>query len=270
MEQKYVDLPDGRTLACHISGQGTPILFIHAPAIGYINFLRQQPLAADHLLILPDLRGHGDSSPVPRPFALEEIADDLEALLRQLGLEKALICGYSQGGSLALECCLRFPERIAGLILASGFSEVSDFYLHSRYYLAEAMSAARGLLLIVHSTAQSHLDDPAERQLWTQHGSRTDPPTLHQLYKAGHDYHCSDQLKEIAAPVLLVYGGEDKPMHRYAKILQEQLRSSQLTLIPRVSHQVVTKAAPVFNRLCRQFADRVLATDKQLVMQGEK
>ncbi|MCK9910812.1 alpha/beta hydrolase, partial [Microbacteriaceae bacterium K1510] len=93
-----------------------------------MNFSCQDSLSAVCELIVPDLRGHGESTPVRTPFTLSAVADDMAALLSRLACEQAVLFGYSQGGSIALECLLRYPEMFAGAILVSSFSEVSDLY----------------------------------------------------------------------------------------------------------------------------------------------
>jgi len=246
-------LRNGSFLSYAIEGAGPPILFIHAPCIGYVNFQRQLPLASEYQLIIPDLRGHGESSPAREPLTMGDIAEDLRELVQQATNQKIVLCGYSQGGSVALEFMLRYPELILGGILASGFSEVNDFYLHSRFYLAQAISKMHGIPLLARSTAASHLDEKHEQEQWLNHGQKTDAYSLEQLYQAGHAYNCTSRLGEIQAPVLLVYGEQDKPMHPYGKLLMKGLSRAEIAYLPGVKHQVITRQHEMFNNLCRDF-----------------
>lgn len=95
---KTVRLAESATLAYQSIGKGMPILFIHAPGIGSINFSCQEPLSRSYHLLIPDLRGHGASTPATQPFTLAGIAADILALLDAENVEQAVICGYSQGG----------------------------------------------------------------------------------------------------------------------------------------------------------------------------
>lgn len=258
MEQ--LQLTDGAHLSYQRMGSGTPLLLIHAPGIGSVNFSYQAPLAATCELIIPDLRGHGDSSPFQTPFSLSKVADDLAALISRLGHEQVVLFGYSQGAAIALECLLRYPDLFAGAVLVSGYSEVSDVYLHTRFYLAQAMASLHGVSLLARSTASSHLTDEAEQRRWIAHGEKTDAYTLHHLYIAGHQFHCTNVLSEISQPVLLLYGEQDKPMHRYAALLAKGLPSAELHFIPGVKHQLVTRAWESCNRLTGEFIRRVAKT----------
>ncbi|MFY0545122.1 alpha/beta fold hydrolase [Brevibacillus sp. H7] len=247
-------LPDGRSLSYQSFGEGLPLLCIHAPGIGSVNFSLQAPLSDSFQLIIPDLRGHGDSSPAKEPFDMADLARDLKTLVELLGIDRLIVLGYSQGGSVALECCLQFPQYIAGGILASSFSEVNELYLHSRFYMAQAMASLGAVSFLARSTASSHLDDKKEQERWIAHAKRTDAYTLQQIYIAGHHYNCTGRLRNIHVPMLLVYGRNDKKMHPYGKLLASHLPFADLRTVPNVSHQVITKAADGFNQLCREFA----------------
>jgi proline iminopeptidase len=75
-------------------------------------------LARGYQTIAPDLRGYGRSR-VGRPFTLEESLTDLVDLLAERHLDQAILLGWSLGGILALELALRYPQRVAGLILVA-------------------------------------------------------------------------------------------------------------------------------------------------------
>lgn len=66
-----------------------------------------------------DIRGHGKSSVGDGQYTIEFFVDDLIGLLNHLKIEKAVLCGLSMGGYVALRAIERNPERILGLILAA-------------------------------------------------------------------------------------------------------------------------------------------------------
>ena len=72
-------------------------------------------------MIAPDLRGYGASPVVPGMTPLETFAQDIEALLDDLGIERFVLGGLSMGGQIVMECYRLFPERIRGLVLADTF-----------------------------------------------------------------------------------------------------------------------------------------------------
>ena len=71
-------------------------------------------------VIAPDLRGHGQSDSVPGPYSMTMLADDCADLLGHLNVATPfVVCGLSMGGYIALEFYRRYPEHVAGLILAA-------------------------------------------------------------------------------------------------------------------------------------------------------
>jgi pimeloyl-ACP methyl ester carboxylesterase len=73
-----------------------------------------EPLTARHRVVRPDLRGFGDTPLPPGPFSH---ADDIVALLDEIGADGAFVVGASFGGQVALDVAMRAPERVRGLAL---------------------------------------------------------------------------------------------------------------------------------------------------------
>ena len=74
------------------------------------------PLLEDTFdLILPDLRGFGESTTVDSPYSMDDYASDIAGLLDHLGIQKAAIVGHSMGGYVALAFARLYPERVSGL-----------------------------------------------------------------------------------------------------------------------------------------------------------
>jgi pimeloyl-ACP methyl ester carboxylesterase len=101
-------------------GRGVPFVFQH----GIGGDVRQpaglfDPPQGIRLLCL-DARGHGQTQPLgdPSDLTFDIFGDDLVALLDHLGVEEAVIGGISMGAGVALNVAVRYPERVAGLVLA--------------------------------------------------------------------------------------------------------------------------------------------------------
>ncbi len=75
-----------------------------------------EELAADFDIILPDARGHGLSARVARGEKIDQAAD-LAAVMRALGVRKAVIAGHSMGAQIAAAMGARFPKLVAALVL---------------------------------------------------------------------------------------------------------------------------------------------------------
>lgn len=145
----YISINSRVRLYYEEKGNGTPLLFIHPPGMGHVVFCRQKPLARDFRLILYDMRGNGRSSPSDGPITVPLLADDVSVLLRSLGIGRAIICGYSSGGSVALDFALRYPQHVKQLILIGGFPEVCTPLLWGEFWLG--ISAIIFMLVVIPS-----------------------------------------------------------------------------------------------------------------------
>jgi pimeloyl-ACP methyl ester carboxylesterase len=100
---------------------GQPLLLLHGAlsAIG-TSFGRLLPgLARQRQVIAVEMQGHGRTADIERPLRYELLADDIAALLVQLGIERADLFGWSLGAGVALQTAIRHPERVGRLVLAS-------------------------------------------------------------------------------------------------------------------------------------------------------
>lgn len=114
----HADLGD-RRLSYRRRGSGPPLLLIMGMA-GHAGMWRDDfvdRLAADFEVVTYDHRGIGDSTDVPGPFSITELAADAAALLDAIGWQGAHVFGISMGGMVAQELVLRDPRRVGKLVL---------------------------------------------------------------------------------------------------------------------------------------------------------
>jgi 3-oxoadipate enol-lactonase len=80
----------------------------------------QMPALADKFRIVRyDTRGHGQSSVTAGPYAIDQLADDVIALLDHLKLHQVYFCGLSMGGMIAMSLALRAVDRLHKIVLCS-------------------------------------------------------------------------------------------------------------------------------------------------------
>jgi len=109
---------NGISLYYETYGEGSPVLVLHGGS-AFIETMHNQitALADDHLVVAPDSRAHGrtsDAEGVPLSYRL--MAKDMIALMDHLGIEKADIVGWSDGGNIGLAMAMRYPSRVGKLV----------------------------------------------------------------------------------------------------------------------------------------------------------
>ena len=112
---------NGLKMYYEVHGEGFPLVLIHGggSTIG-TTFGRILPaLAKSHRVIAVELQAHGHTADIDRPLSFEQDADDVAALLQQLGIRQADIFGFSNGASTTLQIAIRHPGLIRKIIVAS-------------------------------------------------------------------------------------------------------------------------------------------------------
>jgi pimeloyl-ACP methyl ester carboxylesterase len=104
------------TLAYDVAGDGPAVLLLHSTVVDRRMWDPQVPAltAAGYRAIRCDLNGFGET---PLPTGLYSDADDVIALLDELGVDRFRLVGASGGGKVALEVAARWPSRVSALLL---------------------------------------------------------------------------------------------------------------------------------------------------------
>ena len=99
-------------------GKGRPLIMLHGNSESGEYFKHQIEEFSDRFrVICPDTRGHGRTERGTAPFTIEQFAEDLNVFMNRLGIERADILGFSDGGNIALCFALRYPQKVNKLVL---------------------------------------------------------------------------------------------------------------------------------------------------------
>jgi 3-oxoadipate enol-lactonase len=99
-------------------GTGIPLTLLHGYPLNHTIWANLIPqVSTVSRMILPDLRGHGQSPKPQGPYSMQEMAEDVVRLWDRLGIEKSILGGHSMGGYVSLAVARHFPDRLAGLAL---------------------------------------------------------------------------------------------------------------------------------------------------------
>lgn len=106
----------GAKLFAEIMGEGQDVILLHPTPLHHAFWLPvAEILAQRYRVVMPDLRGHGQSEAGDGPITVEKLGAEVERLMNELEIGKALFAGCSIGGYTLFELWRRMPERIFAL-----------------------------------------------------------------------------------------------------------------------------------------------------------
>src|ERR1700722_12058566 len=110
----------GHRASFTVAGQAPPVVLIHGVAGRAAQWTQTVELLAEsHMVVAPDLMGHGESAKPRGDYSLGAHASGIRDLLVGLNIERASIVGHSLGGGIAMQFAYQFPERCERLVLVS-------------------------------------------------------------------------------------------------------------------------------------------------------
>lgn len=120
---------NGVELYYEIHGEGPPLVMLHGGVTPSEMFgVPLSEMARTHKVIALHTRGHGLSADGSQPWSFEGFADDVAAVMAQLGIAKASVMGYSSGGLIALQTAIRHPQLVDKLIVVSAAYATTGYY----------------------------------------------------------------------------------------------------------------------------------------------
>ncbi len=103
-----------------IAGSGPPLLLIHGIGDSSATWRTVLPiLARKHLVIAPDLLGHGTSAKPRADYSVAAYANGMRDLLGVLGIDRVTLVGHSLGGGVAMQFAYQFPEKTERMVLVA-------------------------------------------------------------------------------------------------------------------------------------------------------
>jgi len=254
-------------LAFEEHGDGQSLILLHAFPLsrkmwrGQIESLREK----NFRVILPDLRGFGESHNFSDINLIEDMAMDVAELLSDLKIQKAIIGGLSMGGYVAFNLFALFPEKFSALILcdtnASADTEekrTGRFEMIKKIQSDGADALIENMLpkLIGENTKQNKKD--LVREIEEMFAEVKPDAAVAALRAMAERKDHSAVLEKISVPTLLIFGEEDEVTNLdTAKDLNEQIKNSNLVIIKNAGHYSNLEQPEQFNAALTNFAEKV-------------
>lgn len=220
---ELVDLPGrGRTYVTDTAGpkpDSPTIVLLHA--LGCTGLLTWypclEPLSRRYRVVTLDLRWHGQGIHSEH-FSLVDCADDVAALLDVLGIDRAMVGGYSMGSIVAQRVWRQHPERLEGLVLAATtdrfrMSVPEQFFfagMGTTMLAARGISRSRTAVRAARAAADAVDFEPSDIQEWALRELRsTSPWAVGQALSALGRHHSRPWLGGIDVPTAVVILNND-------------------------------------------------------------
>jgi pimeloyl-ACP methyl ester carboxylesterase len=235
---------NGIDLYYEIHGQGAPLILIHG-GLGNAGYWSNQiPALAEHYQVIAlDSRGHGRSSFDERPISYALMTEDVLALMDRLGIDKADVVGWSDGGIIGLELAINHPERV-NKIVAYGAnydpSGVRSDIGESERFNAYIEQAAGDYSTL--SPAPERWDEFLNNigNMWA-----TEP------------VYTPEQLSAITTPMLILDGKEEEAIDTdHTKAMADLIPGAELRLIPATGHFAMWDKPEEFTHIVLDYLGR--------------
>ncbi|MDR2699078.1 MAG: alpha/beta hydrolase [Candidatus Methanoplasma sp.] len=194
---------NGISIYYEVAGEGRPVILLHGNGEDHTIFDRlTEDLAGKYKVFSPDTRGHGKSGK-PDSFHYADMVEDIASFIKELGIERPVVYGFSDGGIVGLMLAAKYPHMLSGLIASGANLAPKDIKGTFRLLIRLAYVFKRDPLL------KLMLDEP----------DITD-----------------DDLAAIKIPVLVTVAGKDVVPVGHGKHISEKIPGGSLLVITGENH----------------------------------
>lgn len=205
-------------------GSGTPLIMSHCNSMDHKIFRRSAKLLAEkYTVYLPDTRGHGKSEKV-KTLHYEDMAQDIYCFIKELGLEKPVFYGFSDGGITGLILASEHPDLLSALAVSgASLNPDSTKELPMKFF-----------------KLWSHVDRSDKMRIMMREPSITD-----------------EMLKKITVPTFVTAGEKDVIKQSHTEHIAETIPGAQLKIFEKTGHSgYIMNSAEIARYLLSVLPDR--------------
>jgi 3-oxoadipate enol-lactonase len=247
-----------------VVGGGPPVVLLHPFPVHHEFWTSViSRLSNRYRLIVPDLRGHGDSGVGEGPATMSKHAEDVKRICDQEEVGRAAFVGVSIGGYILFEFWRRYRERVATLGLCNTRATAETEQSRAARLQSAGEVLERGIEPFAESMlpkvlGKSTLETrPDLLQSARSMILKMSPMDINLVQKGMAERPDSvSTLKTINVPVLVVAGEEDAAIPAgEAEIIRQNIAGAQLRVIPKAGHYATFEQPEASGLLLRQFLD---------------
>lgn len=245
-DQAVVQLEGAPLFFCQF-GKGPDVLLLHGGLANSNYWGFQVPELAQHFRVtVMDTRGHGRSALASGTLSYAQFARDVVALLKHLGISKAAVVGWSDGGITGIQLALVRPELLSGLFAFGANTDLGG--------LIAGGAGANVFRLFSERCRREYLSLSPRPEQWPKLRSG-----LASMWRSQPNF-TKKQLATIELPVMIADGEYDeiiKPEH--TREISKEIPHAQLSVLTRASHFALLQDPPQFNARLIGFLSHVLS-----------
>lgn len=256
-----------------------PIIFLHGFPFDKTMWQDQLDfLKSSYRVIACDIRGFGKSTDEESSLNIDLFADDLVHFMNKLNVDKAIVCGLSMGGFIALNAMTRFPERFEALILCDTQCIADTIEIkEKRYKTIDEIenSGATGfnegfIKSVFHKDSLTNKMDLVE-QLRGVVFSNSDHIITEGLTALAERSETCSSLNAVTIPTLIICGREDEvtPLAQ-SELMNEAIKGSILHVIDNAGHVSNLEQPNTFNTYLISFLDALEKVNFNKFNAGQK
>jgi 3-oxoadipate enol-lactonase len=207
-----------------VTGRGPPLVLLHGlMASGAMFDPLAELLRDDFRLLIPDLRGHGQSGEMEGPYDPAIMAGDLRPVMAEAGFARANVLGYSHGGAVAQVLARDQPQSVSKLILvctyACNVATLREYFEGLALVASLSLVPPRTLARFIVQPGRAATPGVTEQQAAWLRGiiGANDRKTMHAAAQGLLTFDSRPWLKDISVPTLVIAGADDTavPAHHF-------------------------------------------------------
>lgn len=249
---------NGLRMYYEIHGSGEPVVLLHGAFMTITNNWTDWigELSRSRMVIAVEMQGHGRTADIDREITAGTLADDVAALLEKLKIPRADLIGYSMGGSVAMQCAIRHPDKVRKVVVMSSAFRRDGM-------VKEAVDAIPQL------TADDFKGSPIEAEYRKLSPTPDEFPMFVKRVLAtgakGHDVG-AEELKASSAPMFFIHGDADGiRLEHVAEMFRLKgggghgdmgpRSASRLAILPNTTHVTLMQRMAVIVPMVNEFLD---------------
>jgi pimeloyl-ACP methyl ester carboxylesterase len=237
-------------------GSGEPVILLHGGIMDHQSWGNQIPALAEHFRVIsPDTRGHGRSTDADDEFTYELFAADMVALMDELGIARASIVGFSDGGDAGLVLAREHADRVDKLVLLGTPYHTSNYPPGTAEHFSTLTTPELYDMVgddsefgeVVHK-AQALYEPDAWEAFWQK--------LVNRMWSTYPDYELG-YLAGVTAPTLVCHG-ENEPFFdvSISQAMVDTMPRAELRIIPGATHTMGQEKPEDVNAAIIEFLQR--------------